>query len=65
MARRHAMITYHYKCKNCAHKFDAKQKITEEPIKLCPYCNMLMLERVLQPSKFALQGKDWTPKFKR
>jgi putative FmdB family regulatory protein len=31
------MPTYEYKCPNCGH-FEAVQKITEEPLKVCPTC---------------------------
>lgn len=32
------MPTYEYQCKSCAHKFEAFQQITEEPLKVCPVC---------------------------
>ena len=51
------MITYNYKCKNCAHELETKQKITEEPLKRCPQCNTQMLKRVIQSSKFQLKGE--------
>ncbi len=33
-------MTYEYLCKNeaCGHKWEAQQKITEEPLKQCPEC---------------------------
>ena len=51
------MITYTYKCKNCAQEVEVKQKITEEPLKECPYCSMWMLKKVIQPSNFKLKGE--------
>lgn len=53
------MLTYHYKCKNCAYELKVKQKINEEPLKECPYCNLWLLERVIQSSNFTLKGKGW------
>jgi putative FmdB family regulatory protein len=32
------MPTYGYECKNCAHKFDVFQAITDEPVKSCTDC---------------------------
>ena len=32
------MPTYEYKCKSCGKIFDVFQKITDDPIKTCPYC---------------------------
>lgn len=30
------MPVYEYKCKSCGHEFEAEQRITEEPLTLCP-----------------------------
>lgn len=32
------MPTYDYKCKDCGFKFEKFQKMTEEPLKVCPEC---------------------------
>lgn len=32
------MPTYEYQCKQCAHKFEAFQQITEKPLRTCPKC---------------------------
>ena len=32
------MPTYEYQCERCAHKFEAFQQITEEPLKKCFVC---------------------------
>jgi putative FmdB family regulatory protein len=32
------MPTYEYRCKKCGHTFETFQKITEDPIDLCPEC---------------------------
>lgn len=32
------MPTYEYQCKKCSHKFEAFQKITDEPLTVCPQC---------------------------
>jgi len=30
--------TYEYECLDCGHRFERFQKITEEPVKVCPVC---------------------------
>jgi len=32
------MPTYEYECKTCAHRFEAFQAMSDEPIKKCPEC---------------------------
>lgn len=32
------MPTYEYKCTECGHVFEIFQKMTAEPIKVCPKC---------------------------
>jgi putative FmdB family regulatory protein len=33
------MPTYEYECMTCGYNFEVFQKITEEPLKVCPKCN--------------------------
>jgi len=32
------MPTYEYECLKCGHRFDAFQRISEDPLKKCPEC---------------------------
>jgi putative FmdB family regulatory protein len=32
------MPTYDYRCKTCGHKFEAFQRITDQPLSECPEC---------------------------
>jgi putative FmdB family regulatory protein len=32
------MPIYEYKCLSCGHKFEVLQKVSDEPIKVCPEC---------------------------
>lgn len=54
------MPTYCYKCDACDYEFEAKQKITEEPLTHCPQCHAEDAKRII---KFAnapvLKGKGW------
>ena len=40
------MPTYDYECTACDHKFELFQKITDNPIKKCPACKKLKLNRL-------------------
>jgi putative FmdB family regulatory protein len=33
------MPSYDYRCKKCGHRFEAFQKITDEPLMKCPQCS--------------------------
>lgn len=39
------MPTYSYHCKKCSHALDVMQKITAEPLTLCPECGQEALAR--------------------
>ena len=39
------MPTYSYKCSSCNHALDAFQKITDDPLTLCPACGIEALKR--------------------
>jgi len=41
------MPTYEYACENCSHQFEQFQSITARPIKKCPECGKLKLQRLI------------------
>ena len=41
------MPTYEYQCKNCDHLFEEFQSITAKPIKKCPECKKMKLQRLI------------------
>lgn len=41
------MPTYEYRCKACGHEFEEFQSITAKPLKKCPSCAKLRLERLI------------------
>ena len=54
------MPTYAYKCDECNHQFEKIQKMSDEPLKLCPSCNNEKLKKIITASGgFALKGKGW------
>lgn len=41
------MPTYDYVCSNCGHQFEKFQKISAEPIKVCPSCGQETAQRLI------------------
>lgn len=56
------MITYTYKCSDCSHTFDIKQRITDEELNHCPVCNLPSLKKVIGLANFSLKGEGWAGK---
>ena len=52
------MPTYQYKCRQCEHRFDVMQMITEEPLTECPECKG-EIRRVLFPAGVMFKGSGW------
>ena len=40
------MPTYHYRCKSCKHEFEEVQRMSDDPLKVCPACNKHTLVRL-------------------
>ena len=40
------MPTYGYRCRSCGHEFEINQKITAEPLKVCPKCQGKLSKKV-------------------
>lgn len=49
------MPTYVYQCKACKHQFETFQKMTDEPVKVCPECSG-EVARVLFPPGIVFKG---------
>ena len=41
------MPTYDYRCDACGHEFEEFQSITADPLRKCPQCGKLKLQRLL------------------
>ncbi|MEW5700816.1 MAG: zinc ribbon domain-containing protein [Candidatus Zixiibacteriota bacterium] len=41
------MPTYDYKCRDCDHRFEAFQSMTEAPVSVCPHCGGNAVERLI------------------
>lgn len=53
------MPSYDYLCRHCGHAFEARQRISEPPLRWCDRCEELALERQIAPATFVLKGGGW------
>ena len=52
------MPTYVYQCENCGVQFEHRQRVTDEPLTICPECDG-HVRRVLQPVGIVFKGSGW------
>jgi|SRR6476469_7934448 putative FmdB family regulatory protein len=52
------MPTYEYQCKSCNHRFEVWQKMTDEPLTVCPECNGA-IRRILFPAGIVFKGSGF------
>lgn len=52
------MPTYEYQCKSCDHRFEIWQKMTDEPLTVCPQCHGT-IRRVLFPAGIVFKGSGF------
>jgi putative FmdB family regulatory protein len=53
------MPIYEYQCTQCSHQFDALQKISDDPLTLCPQCGQSSLQKLVSAAGFQLKGNGW------
>jgi len=53
------MPIYEYQCPACGHKLEAFQKISEEPLRVCPACQQPQLQKLISAAGFQLKGSGW------
>jgi len=53
------MPIYEYQCEACSHKMEKLQKISDEPLKICPECNQPRLNKLVSAAGFRLKGGGW------
>ncbi len=52
------MPIYEYKCSKCGEVFEAFQRISDEPLTKCKFCNG-KVEKLISHSSFQLKGSGW------
>jgi putative FmdB family regulatory protein len=54
-----AVPIYEYECKACQHRVETLQKISDEPLKMCPACGKPELKKLVSAAAFRLKGGGW------
>ena len=53
------MPIYEYECQACGHAFEAWQKMTDKPVRVCPKCKARKVEKLISHTSFQLKGGGW------
>jgi putative FmdB family regulatory protein len=53
------MPIYAYKCESCGHRKDVLQKMSDEPLTVCPQCGQARFNKQLTAAGFQLKGSGW------
>lgn len=53
------MPFYEYQCSACGDRHEALQKLSDEPLRVCPACGAEALERQISAPSFRLKGGGW------
>ena len=53
------MPIYAYKCGSCGHAKDVLQKLSDDPLSVCPACGVAAFSKQLTAAGFQLKGSDW------
>lgn len=53
------MPIYEYQCKSCGHELEAFQRLSDDPLKQCPACGDLALNKLISAAGFRLKGGGW------
>jgi len=53
------MPIYEYECAACGHELEELQKLSDGPLRKCPECGKLKLQRKVSAAGFRLSGSGW------
>ena len=53
------MPIYAYKCSACGHAQDVLQKMSDDPLTICPACNGATYSKQVTAAGFQLKGSGW------
>jgi putative FmdB family regulatory protein len=53
------MPIYAYKCESCGHAKDVLQKMSDDPLSVCPACGQATFRKQLTAAGFQLKGSGW------
>jgi len=52
------MPTYVYRCDDCGHQFELFQRMSDDPVDVCPNCGS-KVRRVIHPVGVVFKGSGW------
>ena len=53
------MPIYEYLCQSCGGETEKLQKISDQPLSVCPSCGEASLKRKISAARFRLKGAGW------
>jgi len=53
------MPIYEYRCQSCGNEVEVIQKVSDEPLKVCPACEKPDLKKKVSAAAFRLSGSGW------
>jgi putative FmdB family regulatory protein len=54
------MPIYEYACRECGHKFERLQRMSEDPVRDCPECEVEgAVKKLVSQTSFVLKGGGW------
>lgn len=53
------MPIYEYRCESCGLEKEYLQKLSDEPIKVCPQCRKETFVKLISAAGFQLKGSGW------
>jgi putative FmdB family regulatory protein len=53
------MPIYEYECQACGHTFEAWQKMSDKPVRVCPKCKARKVQKLISHTSFQLKGSGW------
>jgi len=53
------MPIYEYRCESCGHDMEVLQKMSDEPLTVCPECGKPALKKLISAGGFILKGTGW------
>ena len=53
------MPIYEYRCGACGHELEVLQKLSDEPLSVCPVCEASALIKLVSAAGFQLKGSGW------
>ncbi len=53
------MPIYEYRCESCGHDMEVLQKMSDDPLTVCPECGEPALKKLISAGGFILKGTGW------